>query len=81
MNLEIKTKKQYTLTFDSVPKLIFVSMNGNLSKGESLYIDGKRVNGIKGLMICSHIDDATTHEVEYVTAMAGERREDKNAKD
>lgn len=72
---------RFVLEFDEPPKLIFVSEKGHPRKGDALYIDGKRVNGIKAVRIYSRVDEVTTHEVDFVTAMAGERREDKNATD
>lgn len=63
-------KKRVILEFDEVPKLIFVQGAGFNDK--ALYIDGKKVKGIRRVRIEAGIDEITTHEVEYVTHAAGE---------
>jgi len=63
-------KKRVILEFDEVPKLIFVQGAGLNDK--ALYIDGKKVKGIRRVRIEASFDEITTHEVEYVTHAAGE---------
>lgn len=63
-------KKRIILEFDEVPKLIFVQ--GARLNDRALYIDGKKVKGIRRVRIEAGLDEITTHEVEYVTHAAGE---------
>jgi len=63
-------KKRVILEFDEVPKLIFVQ--GARLNDKALYIDGKKVKGIRRVRIEASLDEITTHEVEYVTHAAGE---------
>lgn len=52
----------------SQPKLKLVSEDG--IKFE-LYIDGKRVKGIRSLDVHCAVDEIMTHTIEYVTAVSG----------
>ena len=63
-------KKRVVLEFDEVSKLIFVQ--GSRFNDKALYIDGKKVKGIRRTRIEASFDYITTHEVEYVTHAAGE---------
>lgn len=77
----MEAKKKFVLEFDEAPKLIYVSKTGYARKGDTLYIDGKEVKGIRSITIRSSVDCLTTHEVEYVTAAAGKGESDKDAQD
>jgi hypothetical protein len=59
----------YTLKLGQTPKLIFVSQHGT-SNGETLYIDGKIVQGIVSFNLFSSIGEPTRHTVEYNTCQA-----------
>jgi hypothetical protein len=61
----MKTSKKYTLEFDETPSLIFVQ--GEVGNDFKLYQDGEEVRGIRNIRIYAGYDDATTHEVEYLT--------------
>lgn len=59
-------KKKFILELDEVPKLLFISADGK-GRNDRLYVTGKEVTGTRSIHIHSAYDDATTHEVEYLT--------------
>ena len=63
-------KKNFTLEFEQMPKLIFISECGN-PRGNTLYIDGEEVTGIQSLVIQAGVDRVVTHEISFVTRHAG----------
>lgn len=58
-------EKKFTLSFDKEPALVFVQeKTGN---NFALYQDGKRVTGIRKVVIYADYQDVTTHEIEFLT--------------
>jgi len=66
-------KRKFTLEFDEAPPLVFVQ--NRVGNDFVLYQDGKEVRGIRSLLIRAGYDDATTHEVEYLTGKTKEENE------
>lgn len=66
-------KRKFVLEFDEAPPLIFVQ--NRVGSDCVLYQDGKKVNGIRSLRIYAGYDDATTHEITYLTGATKEESE------
>jgi hypothetical protein len=70
-------KRKFTLEFDEAPALVFVQhrvgtiMNGNAA----LYVDGRKVEGVRELSITASVGDVTSHEIEFITGMTKEAAE------
>jgi hypothetical protein len=58
-------RKKIVLEFDETPTLVFVQ--NRVGNDFDVYQDGKKVNGIRSIVIRAGFDDATTHEIEYLT--------------
>ena len=63
-------KKSTTLHFEKTPKMIFVSEDG---KTADLYIDGKKINGMRNIIIRAGVGEPVMHEIDFVTFASGEK--------
>ena len=69
----MKTTNKFIIEFDKPPKLLFVSEDGSGYSGkDKIYIDGKELKGCRSVVIRSYFGEPTIHEVEFVTAVAGD---------
>jgi hypothetical protein len=66
--------RKFVLEFDEAPPLVFVQ--NKVGSDFTLYQDGKNVRGIRSLKIYAGYDEATTHEVEYLTGKTKEESND-----
>lgn len=60
-------RKKFVLEFDEEPALVFVEPKFGRDSHTQLYQDGELVHGWRKVTIQSSVDDATSHEVEYLT--------------
>lgn len=60
-----ENKKGFALHFDKTPAFIFVSEDG--FNNERIFVNGKEVHGWQSLKLQSELDDATTHEIKFLT--------------
>lgn len=58
-------ENKLSIDLNEKPALVFVQ--DKFGSGITLYQDGKKVNGIRSLRIYAGYDEATTHEIEYLT--------------
>lgn len=61
----MEEKKKFVLEFDEAPALVFVQEKVGSQCG--IYQDGKEVKGVRNVRIYAAYDEATTHEIEYLT--------------
>ncbi|MCM3492856.1 hypothetical protein M4D52_05300 [Paenibacillus lactis] len=60
-----KKKEKFTLEFDESPALVFVQERG--SNKIKVYQDGIELHGVRAVDINAHVDDVTTHTIEFIT--------------
>lgn len=60
-----KDNNKFTLEFDEPPALVFVQERG--SNKVKVYQDGVELHGVRAININAHVDDVTTHTIEYIT--------------
>ncbi|MTH32972.1 hypothetical protein GL282_09730 [Veillonella dispar] len=58
-------KEKFALEFDEPPALVFVQERG--SNKVRVYQDGVELHGVRAIDINAHVDDVTTHTIEYIT--------------